>query len=390
VPLTADATLPRRLVAEAVGTALLLAAVVGSGIMGERLAGGNVAIALLANALATGAALVASILSFGPISGAHFNPAVTLADATQGGLPWREVPGYFLVQVVGAFGGVAVAHAMFGEPLFTASTHARSGASQAFSEGVATFGLLAVIWGCSRVRSNTVAFAVGAYITAAYWFTASTSFANPAVTLARAATDTFAGIRPADVPAFLGAQLAGAAAATALLRWLVPALPRRAPSVLLPPEGVAQRRNPMTMVIFACVHNAGRSQMAAAFFNEMANPALARAVSAGTRPAARVHPEVVEAMREVGIDVGAAKPRPLTPELVAGAQLLITMGCGDECPVIPGLRRDDWPLEDPKGQSPEQVREIRDEIRERVWQLIAREGLVEAASGAVRGNSRLT
>ncbi len=219
-----------------------------------------------------------------------------------------------------------------------------------------------------------MAFAVGAYITAAYWFTASTSFANPAVTLARAATDTFAGIRPADVPAFIASQLLGAAAATALFRWLVPALPRRAPSVLLAHEDLAQRGNPMTTVIFACVHNAGRSQMAAAFFNEMTNPTLARAVSAGTRPAARVHPEVVEAMREVGIDLAMARPRPFTPELAGEAQLLITMGCGDECPVVPGLRRDDWPLDDPKGQPAARVREIRDEIRGRVWQLIAREG----------------
>ena len=366
--MTASETLPRRLVAEAVGTGLLLAAVVGSGIMGERLAGGNVAIALLANALATGAALVALILTFGPISGAHFNPAVTLADASQGGLPWREVPGYLLVQVVGAFGGVAAAHVMFGEPLFTASTHARSGGSQVFSELVATFGLLAVIWGCSRLRSNAVAFAVGAYITAAYWFTASTSFANPAVTLARAATDTFAGIRPGDVPGFIAAQLVGAAAATALFRWLVPSLPERAFSVVLP------RRNSMKTVIFACVHNAGRSQIAAAYFNELANAAIARARSAGTRPAERVHPEVVEAMQEVGIDLLQAKPTLLTPALAAGADLLITMGCGDECPVVPGVRRDDWPLQDPQGQSPEQVRKIRDEIRERVWQLIAREG----------------
>jgi glycerol uptake facilitator-like aquaporin len=210
----------RRVVAEGIGTALLLAAVVGSGIMGERLAGGNVAIALLANAIATGAALVALILAFGAISGAHFNPVVTLADASQRGVPWREVPGYVAAQVAGAFAGVAAAHLMFEEPLFAASTHARSGAPQAFSEFVATFGLLAVIRGCARRRADAVPFAVGAYIAAAYWFTSSTSFANPAVTLARAATDTFAGIRPADVPAFLGAQLAGAAAATALFRWL--------------------------------------------------------------------------------------------------------------------------------------------------------------------------
>jgi len=215
-------SLSRRLVAEAVGTALLLAAVVGSGIMGERLAGGNIAVALLANTVATGAALVALILTFGAISGAHFNPAVTLAAASQGGFAWSEVPLYITVQIAGAFAGVAAAHVMFEAPLFFASRHVRSGAAQAFSEFVATFGLLAVIWGCARLRADAVPFAVAAYITAAYWFTASTSFANPAVTLARSATDTFAGIRPADAPAFIVAQLLGAGAATALFGWLTP------------------------------------------------------------------------------------------------------------------------------------------------------------------------
>lgn len=223
----------RRLVAELAGTGLLLAAVVGSGIMGERLSGGNVAIALLANTLATGAMLVTLILTFGPISGAHFNPAVTLADASQGGLPWREVPGYLAAQLVGAFAGVAAAHVMFEEPVFSASRHIRAGGSQLFSEFVATFGLLCVIWGCARLRSSAVPFAVGAYITGAYWFTASTSFANPAVTLARSASDTFAGIRPADVPGFIAAQLAGAAVATVLFRWLVPLLPKDADSVVV-------------------------------------------------------------------------------------------------------------------------------------------------------------
>jgi glycerol uptake facilitator-like aquaporin len=215
--------LSRKLTAEALGTALLLATVVGSGIMGETLAGGNVAIALLANTLATGAGLVCLILAFGPISGAHFNPAVTLADALQGGLSWREVPGYLAAQVTGAFAGVAAAHLMFGKPLFFASQHVRAGGSQLFSEFIATFGLLAIIWGVARRRAEAVPFAVGAYITAAYWFTASTSFANPAVTLARAASDTFAGIRPADAPGFIAAQLIGALAATVLFRWLVPA-----------------------------------------------------------------------------------------------------------------------------------------------------------------------
>jgi glycerol uptake facilitator-like aquaporin len=224
----------KRLAAEAIGTAFLLAAVVGSGIMGERLANGNVAIALLANTLATGAALVALILTFGPISGAHFNPVVTLADASQGGLPWPETPGYIVAQTSGAFLGVACAHLMFGLPWFSISQHARSGGSQMFSEFIAIFGLLAVIWGCARFRSAAVPFAVGAYIMAAYWFTASTSFANPAVTLARCVTNTFAGIRPGDVPGFVIAQLLGAAAATLLFRWLVPTLPRFSEDVVLP------------------------------------------------------------------------------------------------------------------------------------------------------------
>jgi glycerol uptake facilitator-like aquaporin len=219
-------SLARRAVAEAVGTALLLATVVGSGIMGERLAGGSVGLALLANTLATGAALVTLILTFGAISGAHFNPAVTLAASVEGGLSWSDVPAYVGAQLVGAVAGVAVADLMFDLPAFFLSQHVRRGPSQLLSEFVATFGLLSVIWGCSRRRSPTVvAVAVGTYITAAYWFTASTSFANPAVTLARSLTDTFAGIRPADVPGFVLAQLAGAAAATGLFRWLVPGEP---------------------------------------------------------------------------------------------------------------------------------------------------------------------
>lgn len=230
----AAADMPRRLAAEAIGTAMLLAAVVGSGIMADRLSGGNQAIALLANTVATAAALVALILTFGPISGAHLNPAVSMADASQGGLPWREVPAYVVAQVCGAVVGVWIAHVMFGERVFMLSLHERSGPAQMVSEFVATFGLLSVIWGCSRRRSDAVPFAVAAYITAAYWFTASTSFANPAVTLARALTDTFAGIRPVDVPGFLVAQFAGAMVATMFFRWLVPALPRSAERVVVP------------------------------------------------------------------------------------------------------------------------------------------------------------
>jgi glycerol uptake facilitator-like aquaporin len=202
---------------------LLLAAVVGSGIMGERLAGGNVAIALLANTLATGAALLALILTFGGLSGAHFNPAVTLTEALDRRLGWTDATTYVAAQIVGAVGGVLAAHLMFDAPLVEWSTHARSGPSQMFSEFVATFGLLAVIRGCSRHRSEAVPFAVAAYIVGAYWFTASTSFANPAVTLARTLTGTFTGIRPADAGPFILSQMAGALAALGTFRWLLTA-----------------------------------------------------------------------------------------------------------------------------------------------------------------------
>jgi glycerol uptake facilitator-like aquaporin len=217
-------TLTRRAVSEGLGTAFLVATVVGSGIMAERLACGNVAIALAANTLATGAALVALILTFGPISGAHLNPVVTLAVAVDRGLAWPEVPAYVLSQTIGGLAGTAIAHAMYTLPLYSPSMHVRHGGALVFSEFVATFGLLTVIWGCVRSRPGVTPFAVAAYITAAYWFTASTSFANPAVTIARALTNTFSGIRPADAPAFIVAQIAGALAATLLFRWLIPNL----------------------------------------------------------------------------------------------------------------------------------------------------------------------
>ena len=229
-------TLPRRMVAEFAGSGFLVAAVVGSGIMGERLAGGNVAIALLANTIATGAALFALILTFGPISGGHFNPAVTFVDAIERGVSWMVAACYIPAQCAGAICGAIAAHLMFGLPPISVSTHARSGPAQAFSEFVATFGLICVIWGCTRQRSDMVAFAVAAYITAAYWFTSSTSFANPAVTIARSLSDTFAGIRPVDAPSFVTAQFAGAIAATFLFRWLAPRLNIRAEKILIPRE----------------------------------------------------------------------------------------------------------------------------------------------------------
>lgn len=214
-------SLIRRAVAEGVGTAMLLAVVVGSGIMGERLAGGNAAIALLANSLATGGGLIALILTFGPISGAQFNPIVTLSLAASKHFPWREVPTYVIAQVIGAILGVWAAHLMFGEPVFQFSVKARPGFALAWSEVVASFGLLMVILSGVRHRAEAIPYAVAAYIVGAYWFTASTSFANPAVTIARSLSNTFAGIRFADAPLFILAQLVGAMAATLLFRWLI-------------------------------------------------------------------------------------------------------------------------------------------------------------------------
>lgn len=214
--------LRRRLAAELLGTAFLLAVVVGSGIMGERLAGGNLAIALLANAIATGAGLVVLITIFGPISGAHFNPAVTAAFMVRGEIGPGPALAYAMIQILGAVLGVFAAHAMFGLPILQVSARLRSGLPPAFSEAVATFGLMTTIFGTLRFRPASTPAAVGLYITAAYWFTASTSFANPAVTVARALTDTFAGIAPASVPGFLLGQAVGAAGALVLLNWLMP------------------------------------------------------------------------------------------------------------------------------------------------------------------------
>ena len=223
--------LRKRAAAEASGTAALLAIVVGSGIMAERLAGGSAGLALLANSLATGAGLFVLILALGPVSGAHLNPVVTLMEAVHRRVAWRDASAYVAAQLAGAYVGVALAHGMFGLPVLSASSHARSGLALALSELVATLGLLAVVHSVSRSRPAALPLAVGGYVTSAYWFTASTSFANPAVTLARAATDTFCGIRPADVPGFLAAQVAAAALGTCLLPWVLgTADPARAPS----------------------------------------------------------------------------------------------------------------------------------------------------------------
>jgi glycerol uptake facilitator-like aquaporin len=381
-------SLSRRVVAELLGTAFLVAAVIGSGVMAERLSAGNVAIALLANSIATGAALVALILAFGGISGAHFNPAVSVSDMLAGGLSRREASFYVAAQFIGGLIGTAFAHLMFSEAVYSLSQHQRHGGGQLFSEFVAAFGLMAVIWGCSKSRANMVPFAVAAYITAAYWFTASTSFANPAVTLARAFSNTFAGIRLLDVPGFVAVQFAGALTATALFRWLLPSLSGQAQKVLIPhPTETKESKTKVRTYVFACVHNAGRSQMAAAFFNLYAQPGC-QAISAGTAPARQVHPEVVVVMREIGIDLSTAKPQQLTEEVASGAEVLVTMGCGEACPFVPGLRVVDWSLPDPKGQPLEAVRKIRDLIHEHVKDLL-RDDCAGCCSDVVKTKSHM-
>ena len=339
------ASLGQRLTAEVVGTAFLLAAVVGSGIMGERLAAGNVAIALLANTAATGAALVALILAFGPVSGAHFNPAVTIVDAWQGGIAWPNVPGYVVAQLSGALLGVAIAHLMFGEPLYAASTRVRSGGAQVFSEFVATFGLMVVIWGVARTRPSAIPFAVGAYITAAYWFTASTSFANPAVTLARSLTNTFSGIRPVDALAFVVAQLLGAFAATALFM------------------------NKRQRVLILCTGNSSRSQMAEGLWRHEAGDKF-EVFSAGTKPS-RVRPEAIAVMKEIGIDISGNRSKSVDEFKGKEFDYVVTVcdHANETCPVFPGrTKRLHWPFEDPSDEG--SFRKVRDEIRARIYSFV--------------------
>jgi len=358
----APASPGRRVAAEAVGSALLAATVVGSGIMGERLAGGNAAIALLANALATGAGLVALILAFGPISGAHFNPVVTCNAALRGGVRWRRVPGVVVAQVAGALAGAVVAHGMFGEPLITFSTHVRSGFGQCLGEFVATFGLIVVIDGCSRRSDSRVAVAVAAYITAAYWFTSSTSFANPALTLARSVSNTFSGIRPVDAPAFIAAQILGAAAATAGSRWLA-ATPRKEPPM----------DEPRIRVLFLCTGNSCRSQMAEALARQLSGGKV-EAFSAGTDPKG-VHPLTIRALADVGIDASGQASKNVRTLLKEKFDYVITVcdRANESCPVWPGVKeRFHWSFEDPaqvEGNDAEKLRaftNVRNAIANRI------------------------
>jgi thioredoxin type arsenate reductase len=337
----------RRLTAEGAGTALLLAAVVGSGIMAERLAGGNAALALLANAIATGATLVALILALGPTSGGHFNPVVTLTEALQGTAGWRHVPGYLGAQFAGAIAGVLAAHAMFGEPLLQVSSHDRSGSAQLLSEFVATFGLLTIIWGCAKRRAEAVAVAVGLYIVGAYWFTASTSFANPAVTAARVLTDTFAGIRPVDAPGFVAAQLAGALAAAVWLPWLSAAAPAggadAAPTGKPPGTGRHRER-----VLILCTGNSARSQMAEGLLRSFGRDRY-EVFSAGTKPST-VRPEAVTVMSEFGIDLSKHRSKHVDEFEGQSFDYVITVcdSAKESCPVFPGrVVRLHWSFPDP-------------------------------------------
>jgi len=353
--------LVRQAGAEAVGTAFLVAAVVGSGIAAVELAPGQPGIQLLINSVVTGAVLTALILAFQPVSAA-FNPLVTVLERVLGAVGTRQAMALIGAQILGGCAGAVLANLMFDRPAVAIATQVRDGGGRWLGEVVATTGLLLVVFGTARGgRPQRVALAVGGYLTAAYWFTSSTSFANPAVTMARMLSDTFAGIAPRSVPAFVLMQLLGTAVAYGLIRLLLPERPDRLAQAVV-------RARPI--VLLGCVRNAGRSQMAAGYLRRFAGEAI-DVRSAGSHPADRVNPVAVEAMAEDGIDIAAAVPRRLTEDGVQVADVVITMGCGDSCPVFPGKRYEDWAVADPAGLPLSAVLPIRDDIRDRARQLAA-------------------
>ena len=360
--------LGRRLVAEALGTGLLIVAVIGSGIMASRLSPDDVGLQLLENAAATAGALIGLILIFGVVSGAHFNPVVTLVDRVFGTITTRDTGLYVVAQIIGGCVGAVVANLMFELPAVELSTTERSSGALWLSEVVATIGLLLVIHGCVRTgRANVVAFAVGVWIAGAYWFTSSTSFANPAVTIARTLSDSFAGIEPSSAPMFIVMQLVGAALAFALIRYLYPhpGADRRWP------DDHPHRPEVRPSVLFLCVHNAGRSQMAAGWLRHLAGDRVLvllrrhRTATASTPQSSTPWPRSASTS-------ATELPQSLTDEIVRASDVVITMGCGDACPFYPGKRYDDWELDDPAGHGVDAVRPIRDDIRRLVEQLIAR------------------
>jgi arsenate reductase len=347
----------RRVLAEFIGTGFLVAAVIGSGIAATRLSPTDVGLQLLENAIVTGAALVALILALQPVSAA-FNPIVTLVERALGAIDTRVAAALIAAQFVGGFVGAVVANLMFDLDAISISHHVRSAHGLWLGEVVATIGLLVIIFGTVRSgRTERVAFAVGGYITAAYWFTSSTSFANPAVAVARMFSDSFAGIAPASVPAFVVAQLLGGVFGYLLVR------------ALYPSSGVTTMPANTPIVLFVCVHNAGRSQMAAGWLSHLAGGRI-EVRSAGSEPADQINPVAVAAMREAGIDITRNRPKLLTTDAVRTADVVITMGCGDTCPIFPGKRYEDWDVADPAGQPIDVVRGVRDDIRERVEQLV--------------------
>jgi arsenate reductase len=368
----------RRLVAEFLGSALLVAVVVGSGIAAQRLSPDDVGLQLLENSIATALGIAALILVFGPVSGAHFNPVVSLVDWLLGrrsgtGITAPMLCRYVVVQIAGAVAGAVLANVMFDRAAVDVATTGRTSTGHLVAELVATAGLVAVIFALARTgRSGLSAAAVGAYLGAAYWFTSSTSFANPAVTVGRMFSDTFAGIAPGSVGPFVAAQLVGALAGLALVRYLYPDTPRHPQGALVTTPAV----------LFLCTHNAGRSQMAMGFLKHLAGERVA-VYSGGSEPAAHVNPAAVAAMAEKGIDIASEQPKRWTMDVLEAVDVVVSMGCGDSCPVLPGRRYVEWTLPDPAGQSVDDVRRIRDDIERRVRELLTELG-VEARLSATR------
>ncbi len=370
----------RALLAEYLGSALLAAVVIGSGVAAQHLSPHEIGLELLENSAVTAAGLYTIILMFGPVSGGHFNPVVSLADASFGGIRWRTALAYIPAQTAGCVSGALLANAMFALPAPRASrpTTVRSPA-HLLAEIVATAGLLLVIFALARTRRpprrplRSVPTSVPPTGSPS-----STSFANPAITVGRIFSNTFAGIAPASAPAFVAGAARGGLAAVVLVRTLYPDVtPADAAQVMLPHNGarLAAPSTPrsaaeMANVLFVCLHNAGRSQMSQALFDRAAAGRHA-ARSAGTEPAEHVHPAVVEAMHELGTDLSDRTPQLLTDELAQWADVVVTMGCGDACPYIPGKRYIDWDLPDPAGRPIDEVRAVRDEIATRVGGLVA-------------------
>ena len=381
--MSSNVSTSRRLLAEFVGSALLVTAVVGSGIAAAQLSPSDVGLQLLENSIATAFALAVLILLFGPVSGAHFNPVVSLADWLLGrshrtGISGLNALAYTVVQTLGGIAGALLANMMFDRQVLEIATKHRLTTGHLLGEVVATAGLIALIFALARTgRAGLSAAAVGAYIGAAYWFTSSTSFANPAVTIGRMFSDTFAGIAPGSVPGFVIAQIIGAVIGLALVMALYPDVASHADEVVVPhnhnPES-AEKQLAKPTVLFLCTHNAGRSQMALGFFSHLAG-SNAVAYSGGSEPADGVNSSAIAAMAENGIDITREYPKRWTDDMLRTADVVVTMGCGDTCPFIPGRRYEDWPLPDPAGQPLEAVRLIRDEIEVRVRRLLSDLGL---------------